>query len=183
MQSKIFSIICYSLFACSSLAADESYWDSNLVRAYVHHSELQRRWALSFLTPCLRQLNGHEHILDIGCGDGRVTADVSKFVPEGYVIGIDPSLPMLEWAQKQYCSLEYPNLSFQEGGFLEPQVNQPFDLIISTCAFQHCPDHYRALKNITQLLAPDALLSSGVIEARFGRIEIEALKASVTRQD
>ena len=35
------------------------------------------------------QLRGDEKILDVGCGDGRITAEISKLLSQGYVIGID----------------------------------------------------------------------------------------------
>lgn len=146
---------------CSSLAylkADDSYWDGALVRSYVHHSDLQRRWAWAFLASNLQQLKGNERILDIGCGDGKITADVSKFIPHGAIIGIDPSRAMIDWAQKQYCSLEYPNLIFQEGGFLEPHISEPFDIIISNCALQHCSNQSQAFKNLAKLIKADGKL-------------------------
>jgi trans-aconitate methyltransferase len=140
------------------LEADETYWDTRLVKLYVHNSELQRRWAMAFLAPNLRKLNGNEKILDIGCGDGKITADVSKFIPQGTILGIDPSIPMLDWAQKQYCHSEYPNLTFQPGGFLEPNLTELFDVIISNCALQHCADQQQALKSLNCLLKPNGKL-------------------------
>lgn len=142
----------------SYLKADETYWDANLVRSYVHHSDLQRRWAWAFLASNVHQLKGNERILDIGCGEGKITADLSKFIPQGTILGIDPSLPMLEWAQKQYCSLEYPNLTFQKGGFLEPNISESFDIIISNCALQHCLDQPQAFENLANLLKPGGKL-------------------------
>jgi trans-aconitate 2-methyltransferase len=140
------------------LSADVSYWDARLVRSYVHHSELQRRWAWSFLAPYLKSLEGNEQILDIGCGDGKISADIAKFVPSGSVIGIDLSQPMLEWAKKQFHVLEYPNLTFQEGSFLEPNLSGSFDLIVSFCALHHCSDQKGALQNIGLLLKPGGKL-------------------------
>lgn len=140
------------------LRADETYWDTNLVRAYVHNSDMQRRWASAFLASNLRQLNGDEHILDIGCGDGKITADISTFIPQGAILGIDPSKPMLDWARKQYCSLEYPNLAFQEGGFLEPNISESFDIIVSNCALQHCSNQSQAFENLAKLLKPGGKL-------------------------
>ena len=69
-------------------------------------------------------------------------------------MGIDPSAAMIGWAQRQYHAKEYPNLRFQEGSFLEPDVAGPFDGIVSFCALQHCPDQLSALRNVRALLKP-----------------------------
>lgn len=138
--------------------SDSSYWDANLTKAYIHNSEMQRRWAMAFIAPFLKTLKGTENILDVGCGDGKITADISKFVPEGSVVGIDLSEPMIEWAQKQYHPLEYPNLSFQVGSFLEPNIQGQFDLIVSFCALQHSFDQQQALSNLANLLKPNGKL-------------------------
>lgn len=160
MLKKLTPFVFYVLHlnALTPLAADDTYWDSKLVRAYVHHSDYQRRSAWAFLAVNLQQLKGNERILDMGCGDGKITADVSKFVPQGTVLGIDPSKPMLTWACKQYCSLEYPNLTFQEGGFLEPNISHSFDIIISNCALQHCSNQSQAFENFAKLLKPKGKL-------------------------
>ncbi|CDR34927.1 class I SAM-dependent methyltransferase [Criblamydia sequanensis] len=123
-----------------------------------HNSEMQRRWAIAFLAPHLQKLSGNEKILDIGCGDGKITADVSRFVKEGEVLGIDPSLAMIEWGKKQFSSQEYPNLKFQLGGFLSPSLGSSFDLIYSTAALQHCTDQLSAFKNLASLLKPEGKL-------------------------
>lgn len=155
MYKKI-ALALFCFFKLSVVGAkDDSYWNTHLVRSYVHNSELQRRWAWAFLAPRMRELKGDEHILDIGCGDGKITADLSKFVPKGSVIGIDPSLAMLAWAKKQYGPLEYPNLIFHEGGFLEPNLSGPFDVIISNCALQHCENQLLAFENVFKLLKPE----------------------------
>lgn len=135
-----------------SLERDKSHWDKKIVRTYVHHSDMQRRWAMAFLIPFLKSLEGREHILDIGCGDGRITADVSRFVPNGTVKGIDPSEAMLDWAKKQYHPYEYSNVSFQKGGFLEPGCKDTYDLVISCSAFQACSDQKKALCTIAHLV-------------------------------
>ena len=135
-----------------------AYSSEEPIRAYVHHSELQRRSSVSFMATHLRGLLGHESILDIGCGDGRLSADLSKFVPEGVVTGIDPSEAMLIWAKKQYPSLEYPNLFFQKGDFLRPDINSSFDLIVSTFALQHCPNQLSAFRILKKLLKPKGKL-------------------------
>ena len=44
-------------------------------------------------------LQGVEHVLDIGCGTGRVTSEIAARVPAGRVVGVDRSAAMLETAQ------------------------------------------------------------------------------------
>lgn len=158
LKKNTYILYVLNLFLIFHLAADDSYWDEKLVRSYVHNSELQRRWAMAFLAPHLQQLRGDEHILDVGCGDGKITADVSKFISQGTIVGIDPSTQMLSWARRQYCSLEYPNLSFQVGGFLETNILEGFDIIISNCALQHCSNQSDAFHNLSKLLKPGGKL-------------------------
>jgi trans-aconitate 2-methyltransferase len=146
------------VFLSAHIYGEESYWDYVLVRNYVHHSELQERWSWSFLAPRLKEIDLDERILDIGCGDGRISAVLAKCVPHGLVIGIDPSHAMLDWAKKQYVHQDYPNLSFQEGSFLQPGIKVLFDRVVSFCALQHCTDIQQALENMIQMVRPGGKL-------------------------
>ena len=56
---------------------------------YERHSAQQERWARELVAKL--QLAGDETVLDIGCGDGKVTAEIASRVPEGRVLGIDSS--------------------------------------------------------------------------------------------
>ena len=31
------------------------------------------------------------HVLDVGCGDGKITAEIASLIPEGRILGIDAS--------------------------------------------------------------------------------------------
>ncbi len=42
------------------------------------------------------KFSGDEVILDMGCGDGRITAALSKKIPNGKIIGTDPASKMTE---------------------------------------------------------------------------------------
>ena len=68
----IFVLCIFHVYNSIPLTADDTYWDSGLVRAYVHNSELQQRWAWAFLASNLRHLKGDERILDVGCSDGKI---------------------------------------------------------------------------------------------------------------
>lgn len=61
-------------------------------------------------------LEGNDKILDIGCGDGRASAELAMLVPNGSVLGIDISYSMIRFAEKNYAS---GNLQFQQQNVLD----------------------------------------------------------------
>ena len=63
---------------------------------YEKNSSAQELAALDLLSKL--DLNGDEHILDIGCGDGKITLKMAAMVPWGQVIGIDCSQEMIAFA-------------------------------------------------------------------------------------
>jgi trans-aconitate methyltransferase len=64
-------------------------WDSE---DYLKHSSAQYKWAKELLGKL--DLQGTESILDIGCGDGKITAMIASLVPSGDVVGIDIYKPV-----------------------------------------------------------------------------------------
>lgn len=158
MSKKRSSLLLIAFLFVTCVHASPSYWEGESIRAYVHNSELQRRWAMAFLAPHLKDLAGGEDILDIGCGDGKITADISTFTPYGNVIGIDPSPDMIGWALLQYDQREYQNLQFHIGDFIKPNVEGRFDIVMSLCAMHHCPDHRQAFETLHRLLKPEGKL-------------------------
>ena len=74
---------------------------------YREASAHQREWGARLLAEL--GLQGDEHILDIGCGDGSLTDSLADAVPAGSVVGIDSSAGMIEAAIRH----ERPNLKFR----------------------------------------------------------------------
>ena len=82
-------------------------WDA---REYRASSSNQKRWALELLAQL--ELKGAERVLDIGCGDGEITAAIAARVPRGSALGIDSSPDMVEMAARQHPADRCPNLAF-----------------------------------------------------------------------
>ena len=55
-------------------------WDA---AEYEKHSSQQQLWTQDVIRS--QKLAGDERILDIGCGDGKVTAELAALVPKGCV--------------------------------------------------------------------------------------------------
>jgi trans-aconitate methyltransferase len=78
---------------------------------YAANSAAQQIWARELIAQL--HLRGDEHILDVGCGDGKVTAELARAVPKGSVTGIDASPEMIRFARKTFLPGKHPNLEFQ----------------------------------------------------------------------
>jgi len=99
-------------------------------------------------------LKGNEHILDIGCGDGKVTMKLASRVPHGQVLGIDSSQEMVNFARKRYPSSQYSNLSFESGDAQNLNFDQEFDLVTSFACLHWVKDHLAVLKGVRHSLNP-----------------------------
>jgi trans-aconitate 2-methyltransferase len=82
-------------------------------RDYYRQSSLQHVMAEEELG--LLTLEGTECILDVGCGDGKITAEIATRLPRGSVLGVDPSHEMIAFASShlgphgmQTCASRWP---------------------------------------------------------------------------
>lgn len=77
---------------------------------YAANSVVQQTWARELIAKL--NLRGDEHILDVGCGDGKVTAEIARAVPRGSATGVDASPQMIEFAKKTFPAERNRNLRF-----------------------------------------------------------------------
>jgi ubiquinone/menaquinone biosynthesis C-methylase UbiE len=99
-----------------------------------------------------------ERVLDIGCGTGYFSRQIAPIVgPDGTVVGIDPSQPMLDYATRHAPA----NCTFQAAGAEDlPFGDASFDLIVSSLAFHHIPSEHRgdAVREMFRVLRPGGRL-------------------------
>lgn len=119
---------------------------------YAAHSASQQAWARELMDRL--QLRGDEHILDVGCGDGKVTAELARAVPRGRVTGIDASGAMIAFARRTFPPTAGANLRFEEMDAREIQFAQPFDLVFSNAALHWVDDHPAFLRGAARVLRP-----------------------------
>ena len=118
---------------------------------YAKSSPAQKQWARELIQKI--NLSGRERVLDIGCGDGTVTAAIAECLPEGSVLGIDRSPDMIRFARKEFPPDEYPNLSFAKGDAQTLGFSGEFDLVFSNAALHWVYDHGPVLAGIARALA------------------------------
>lgn len=99
-----------------------------LADVYHHNSNFQLNHAIFLLKKHI--FIGNENILDVGCGDGKITNKIANLVKDGSVIGIDSSQEMVAFATRKFGS-NYRNLKFYLGKAEEINFPGYFDLIVS----------------------------------------------------
>jgi trans-aconitate 2-methyltransferase len=117
---------------------------------YAQHSSSQFDRALKALEKI--ELKASDQILDIGCGDGKITFLMAEKVPQGNVVGLDKDSSMIETAKQH--ELKVKNLHFIQADAKDFQLSQKFDLITSFFCLQWLSESMLkdAFKNIYKYL-------------------------------
>lgn len=144
--------------ACCDASAVPEWLRPLLAR--IHPDVLARYYGCGLVCPPL--LEGCR-ILDLGCGSGRDVYALSQLVgPSGQVVGVDMTPEQLAVARRHQAfhagQFGFDNVVFLEGDIerigelgLEPAS---FDVIVSNCVVNLCPDKDAVLQGAHQLLKP-----------------------------
>ena len=99
-------------------------------------------------------LGRSERVLDVGCGDGGITAAVVSRVPSGSVVGVNASQQMVEFASRHFSAGDRGNLSFRVADARSLKFREEFDLVISFNALHWIHEQEVALRGIWEALRP-----------------------------
>jgi trans-aconitate 2-methyltransferase len=122
---------------------------------YARHSSLQAAMADEVLS--LLGLRGDEQVLDVGCGDGKLTARVAALLPRGSVLGVDASPDMVDHARRQFGPPAHANLRFEVADARSLGLGPQFDLVLSFNTLHWVPtaeQQLQALAGIRDALKP-----------------------------
>lgn len=122
-------------------------WDA---QDYAKNSSAQLKWASELIERLA--LQGDESLLDIGCGDGKITAKLSQTLSRGKVVGIDVSRDMIELASKNFPQDQYPNLIFKQMDATAISLSENFDIAFSNATLHWVKDQMRVLKGTKAVL-------------------------------
>jgi trans-aconitate 2-methyltransferase len=109
----------------------------------------------------LLKLEGSERILDIGCGNGKTTAEIAAQVPQGSVTGVDASAEMIAFAKDHWIPA-HPNLQFAVADARKLRFDHEFDRIVSFNALHWITDQALPLRAIHS-----AIKANGIAQLRL----------------
>lgn len=128
---------------------------------YHQHSTMQAQFAHDLMSRL--SLRGDERVLDIGCGDGKISAALAERVPHGVVVGVDISPEMIRFAQENFPATRHPNLAFRVADASCLPFTNEFDWVVSFAALHWIHDHRPVLAGSARALRPSgrALMQFG----------------------
>jgi trans-aconitate 2-methyltransferase len=135
------------------LAQDKENWMTEWNAAdYNRQSSLQQAMAAKSLG--VLTLAGDERVLDVGCGDGKITAEIAARLTRGSALGVDPSRDMIAFAASHFAGPAHANLQFEVADARRLTYRGEFDLVVSFNALHWVPEQDAALASIRAAMKP-----------------------------
>jgi trans-aconitate methyltransferase len=131
------------------MESNRQNWDAE---DYARNSSAQLEWATELMAKLA--LKGDEAILDIGCGDGKITAELARHLPRGLVVGIDASPAMVAASHTRFPPEKNPNLCFRQMDAAHLELPEEFDIAFSTSVLHWVRDHRAVLQGVRRCLRP-----------------------------
>jgi ubiquinone/menaquinone biosynthesis C-methylase UbiE len=99
-----------------------------------------------------------ERVIEVGCGEGQLTARLAERLPSCSVVGIDLSPAMIRRAIARNPRL--PNLEFREADALSlPFADDEFSMALAVATIKHWPDRLRGVQEMVRVLVPGGKLA------------------------
>lgn len=138
------------------------YWNADAGQSWVRQADRVDR---QLAEPGLRVLErvdpgSGDRTLDVGCGTGGLAIEFAGRSPEGEVVGIDLSRPMIELARRRAAARSLDRLRFEVA---DAQVHafdgEPFDHVVSRFGVMFFDDPVAAFRNLSTALRPGGRLT------------------------
>lgn len=132
-----------------------------------HHDSVLRshlwRTAQNSARYLLGRLRPGMSLLDVGCGPGNITTDLSRTVAPGRVVGIDAAAEIVSCARAA-AAADDPDVEWKVAdAYALPFVDETFDVVHAHQVLQHLDDPVAALREMGRVAR-----SGGLVAARDG---------------
>lgn len=139
------------IFLCLFISCFGLLFGNGVQDATTYHKNSNQQWDAAIAAIDSIAWTGSERVLDVGCGDGKITALLASKVPDGAVVGVDVSESMVRFAAAQFHK---PNLSFEVADAANLPFEQAFDKVVSFSTLHWVVEQEKALRGIYKALAP-----------------------------
>ena len=133
------------------LVISSTFLGSGIEQAEKYNKNSQLQWDLAINFIKKIPFSFEDTILDIGCGDGKITALIADICTPSHILGTDISSAMINFAQRHYIE---SNLSFIQVGVEDLSFIGEFSKVVSFSALHWVIDQEKAFRKIYQSLIP-----------------------------
>jgi SAM-dependent methyltransferase len=134
-------------------ADQEAFWNGEAGTKWAHGQDRLDAMLAAFSSELLRHadIRKGEHVLDVGCGCGGSSVEISKL--SAVVTGVDISRPMLERAR-----IRSRDITFLEADASVLHFSPTFDVVVSRFGVMFFADPIAAFTNLRSALKPTGRL-------------------------
>ena len=143
------------------------------------HAVLEHRTVFNANKNLLSVVKPGNHVLDVGCGSGSITASIASLVGgTGSVTGIDTSEHLIKLAKENYSPLG--NVHFEVADILQYAPVKKFDVVSAARVLQWVANPKEVLLKMVALLKPGGCIS--ILDYNHEKIQwAPAIPASMQR--
>jgi SAM-dependent methyltransferase len=117
-------------------------WSTRLAPLFVHFAKIP---------------NGGR-VLDVGCGTGLLVSAVAAAAPQSVIVGIDPSLPSVQYARTRFAD---PRITIDHGNALDlPYPTGSFDHTLSLLVLMFIPHPEQAASEMRRVTRPGGTVAA-----------------------
>lgn len=126
-------------------------------------------------------LREDSRVLELGCGPGYFSIEVSKRLPVGHLYLFDLQAEMIKMARARLREAGRRNVSFVQGDALRlPFRDGYFDVVFLVTVLGEVGDPVRCLREVSRVLAPGGLVSISEVRGDADFISFRDLRSYAT---
>jgi demethylmenaquinone methyltransferase/2-methoxy-6-polyprenyl-1,4-benzoquinol methylase len=120
---------------------------------------IDKRWRRMLVDAC--EVKQGEHVLDVATGTGDVALEFVRRTHAARIVGLDPSVGMLQVARTKVASDERAKrIEIIEGNALAlPFPDASFDVVTIAFGLRNLPDYQRGVSEMARVLKPGGRLA------------------------